>query len=241
MRTARIVRWSSFVGAIALFLSLVPHSALVPGRGASAYQLRGSDRAVRAVAINTTDGPRPWTVTWGQASAGASLAEPAVISRAQWGADESYRFDSSGNEVWPPAFYPTQKLIVHHTAGQNGDPNPAATVRAIYYYHAVTKGYGDIGYNFLIDAQGNVYKGRYSGPPGTRGQDTSTGTNGANDGVTAAHTQGYNSGTVGIAILGTYTSVPVPAAARSSLVDLLAWESDRTALDPQVSSTFVNP
>jgi hypothetical protein len=217
------------------------YSALVPGLGASAYQLRGSDYGVRAVAINTTDGPRPWTVKWGQASAGASLTEPAVISRAQWGADESYRFNSSGGEVWPPAFYPTQKLIVHHTAGQNNDPNPAATIRAIYYYHAVTKGYGDIGYNFLIDAQGHVYKGRYSGPPGTSTQDTLTGTNGANNGVTAAHTQGYNSGTVGIAILGTYTTVPLPAAARSSLVDFLAWESDRAGLDPQASSTFVNP
>ncbi len=218
------------------------YSALVPGGDASAYQLRGSDRGVEATAINTTDGPRPWVVGLGTGqTAGASLSQPGVISRTAWGADESYRFDPTGKEVWPPAFYPTQKLIVHHTAGQNDDPDPAATVRAIYYYHAVTRGYGDIGYNFLVDAQGRVYKGRYSGPPGTRDQDTLTGTGALNAGVTAAHTQGYNSGTVGIAILGTYTSVPVPVAARSSLVDFLAWESDRAGLDPQGSSTFVNP
>src|SRR5439155_4261704 len=139
-------------------------------------------------------GPRPWTVTWGQPSAGASLTEAAVISRAQWGADGSYRFDSTGKEVWPPAFYPTQKLIVHHTAGQDDDPDPAATVRAIYYYHAVTKGYGDIGYNFLIDAQGNVYKGRYSGPTNDRnqGDDTATGESSQAYGVTGAPTPGYN-------------------------------------------------
>ena len=74
------------------------------------------------------------------------MAQPSVISRAGWGADEALRFDASGNELWPPEFHPTQKLIVHHTAGQNGDPNPAATIRAIYYYHAVTRGWGDIGY-----------------------------------------------------------------------------------------------
>jgi hypothetical protein len=87
---------------------------------------------------------------------------PAVIPRAGWGANESLRYDSSGKEIWPPAFWPIQKLIVHHTDTQNGDPDPAATVRSIYYYHAVTQGWGDIGYNFLIDESGRIYEGRHS-------------------------------------------------------------------------------
>jgi len=215
-------------------------SALVPAYGAEAYQVRGRNSGVQAEAINTTDGPR--TVSVGQSQvAEASLSEPSVISRSQWGADESYRFRSDGTEIWPPAFYATKMLIVHHTATQNNDPDPAATVRAIYYYHAVTEGWGDIGYNFLIDAQGNIYKGRYSGPSGTWYQDTPTGENPNGLGVTGAHTSGWNSGTVGIAVLGTYTSVQVPAASRSALVNMLAWEADRNGIDPQATSLFTNP
>ena len=81
--------------------------------------------------IDTTDGPRHLVWKSTTATSAAAVSEPSIVSRAQWGADESYRFDSSGKEVWPPAFSPTQKLIVHHTAGQNDDPNPASTVRAI--------------------------------------------------------------------------------------------------------------
>src|SRR5439155_10156344 len=63
----------------------------------------------------------------------AATAQPAVISRAGWGADESLRFDSTGKEIWPPAFYPVQKVIVHHTATQNSDPAPTATSRSTHY------------------------------------------------------------------------------------------------------------
>ena len=63
----------------------------------------------------------------------AAMKEPAITRAPSWGADESLRFDSGGHEIWPPEFSPMQKAIVHHTAGRNNDPNPAATVRAIYY------------------------------------------------------------------------------------------------------------
>jgi hypothetical protein len=164
---------------------------------------------------------------------------PAVIPRGGWGADESLRFDSSGKEIWPPAFWPIQKLIVHHTDTQNGDPDPAATVRSIYYYHAVTQGWGDIGYNFLIDESGRIYEGRHSRDyaPGQ----TPTGQDAAGRGVTGAHAQGFNSGTVGVALLGTLTSRDATPAARDALERLLAWEAYSTGIDPEASSTYVNP
>ena len=59
---------------------------------------------------------------------GGKVARPPIMSRAEWGADESIRF-KNGKESWPPAFAPTHKLIVHHTAGANNDPNPASTIR----------------------------------------------------------------------------------------------------------------
>src|SRR3954454_20159019 len=173
------------------------------------------------------------------ASASVGYAQPKVIPRIDWGADEAYRFDSSGAEIWPSAFYPVQKLIVHHTATQNNDPDPAATIRSIYYYHAVTQGWGDIGYNFLIDEAGNVYEGRHTFdyPAGS----SPTEENGLGYGVTAAHAQGYNSGTVGIALLGTLTSQDATPAARGALERVLAWESDHHGIDPQGASLYTNP
>ncbi len=217
------------------------YGALIAADDAEAYQVRGANGDVRAVAINTTDGPRSPKLVPRKASA-SHLVQPGLLSRAQWGADESYRFNADGTESWgPTAFFPTQKLIVHHTATSNNDRDPAATVRAIYRYHAIDQGWGDIGYNFLVDAQGRIYKGRYSGPQGTRTSDTSTGENPEGHGVTAGHTVGYNSGTMGIAVLGTYRSKGVSTAARSAVVNHLAWEAERHGLDPLASSLYTNP
>jgi hypothetical protein len=165
--------------------------------------------------------------------------QPPVISRAGWGADESLRFDGGGNELWPPEFHPIQKLIVHHTAGKNNDPDPAATVRAIYYYDAVTKGWGDMGYNFLIDEAGHIYEGRYSRTYAAG--EIPSGEDGNGDGVTGAHVGGYNSGTVGIALLGTLTDQDATPAARAALEQLLAWKAERHSIDPLGSGTYVNP
>ena len=214
-------------------------SGLLRGGGADAFQVRGTAQDVRAHAINTSDGPRAIVLEWPKAEA-SHLAQPTPVSRAEWGADESYRFRADGTEKWPPAFYPTKKLIIHHTVTQNADPDPAATMRAIYRYHAIERDYGDIAYNFLVDEAGRVYKGRYSGPGGTA-PDTPTGEDARGYGVTAAHTGGWNSGTMGIALLGTFTSVPPTPAARQALIDHLAWESERHGLDPLATTPHTNP
>ncbi|HEX2266720.1 MAG TPA: peptidoglycan recognition family protein, partial [Actinomycetota bacterium] len=134
----------------------------------------------------------------------------------------------------------TTKLILHHTAGENSDPDPAATIRAIYRYHAVDRGWGDIGYNFLIDAQGLIYKGRYSGPLGTRDQDSTTGEDARGYGV-RSHQAGGHAGTVGVSVLGTYSKTRVPAAARAALIDHVGWEAERHRLNPQGSTVYSDP
>jgi hypothetical protein len=111
-------------------------------------------------------------------------------------------------------------------------------IRAIYYYHAVTQRWGDIGYNFLIDKFGNIYEGRYSrdyAGVSPSGDDVN------GNGVTGAHTSGWNSGTVGVAMLGAFTDQDVTAAARSSLEAFLAWEASRNGIDPQATELFINP
>ena len=215
-------------------------SRLIPAGGAGVYQVLGRAEGMRGVALNTTDGPR--SLVWATVEAHAThIAQPAVISRAEWGADESLRFEADGTEKGGRTFYPTGKLIVHHTVTANDDPDPAATVRAIYAYHVNGRGFADIAYNFLVDAQGRIYKGRYSGPKNTTDQDTPTGEDARGYGVTGAHTGGWNSGTMGIAILGDYSATPIPDPARAALVQHLAWESERHALDPLATTTFTSP
>ncbi len=222
-------------------------SGLLAANGADAYQVRGVPTDAlgpRAVAINTTDGP---PVTVGERLGGSAQAidNSMCRSRADWGADESLRFDSEGNEIFPPAFYDAQAMTVHHTATENGDPDPAATIRAIYRYHAVDQGWGDIGYQYLIDESGIVYEGRWSGTTSDSCTDFAH-EEGTDRMVTGAHTGGWNSGNLGVALLGEFTDHPRSGAdpqptAVESLENLLAELAVRHELDPTVPTTYVNP
>ena len=179
-----------------------------------------TDRALRLTVVAMADGARRVVHERQSATAYAddSVGQPGIVSRAGWGADERKR-------TWNPSFAPITRMFVHHTVTANDDGTPAATIRSIYHYHAVTQGWGDIGYNYLVDAQGRIYEGRYS-RVGVTGED------GARRGVIGAHTKGYNTGAVGVALLGNFTSRDATAAAKAGLADLLAWKADRHNIDP---------
>ena len=166
----------------------------------------------------------------------AAMDQPTIIPRSGWGADESLRFDASGQETWPPEFSPMQKAIVHHTAGRNGDPNPAATIRAIYWAKSISRGYGDIGYNFLIDEQGRIYEGRHSRDYASG--KSPTGEDLAGNVVRGVHARNNNYGTVGIALLGNFQKRQPTTAARVALERLLAWKLERHGLDPLGGSVY---
>jgi len=217
------------------------YGAVLPAGGATTVRVDTDRPLGRLTVLALADGATtvvPKVVPGHRA--GAAVTQPAIVSRADWGADESLRFNAAGTEVWPPAFSPVQKLIVHHTAGANNDPDPRATIRSIYYYHAITQGWGDIGYNFLVDEAGQIYKGRHSHAAGSS-SDTITGEDATGNGVTAAHAYQYNSGSVGVALLGTLTTRDANPAAKSALADLLAWKADSHAIDPYGSSLYTNP
>ena len=129
----------------------------------------------------------------------------AVTSRSGWGADESYL-------DWDPEYFTASHVVVHHTAGTNNYTmdQSASIVRGIYHYHAVTLDWGDIGYNFLVDKWGRAFEGRkgtLSSPAGKM--------------VAGAHDQGFNSGTMGISMMGTYQS-EAPSQATLNTVGALA-------------------
>lgn len=208
------------------------YGAVMHAAGAVAVLVRADRRLSSVNVVGMADGERTVSYELVDSTVSAAVAMPAVIRRSAWGCDESLM-------TWTPEFYPVQKLICHHTATRNADRDPPATIRSIYYYHAVTQGWGDIGYNFLIDAAGRIYEGRYSRPYLASEYPTGEDTNAS--GVTAAHAYQFNSGTVGLALLGTLTSKTTTAAGRAAIEKMLAWKASRHNIDPKGSAQYVNP
>jgi hypothetical protein len=187
--------------------------------------------------LNTLDGPRAEVQGATQSErAEASPKAPDIVTRAEWGANESQKrtTGSCGRR-----FYNLQQIFVHHTAGSNFDSNPKATMRAIYWYHTVRRGWCDVGYNFVIDRGGTIYEGRWARRYKPWESHTSEDGNGRV--VSGAHVANFNSGSVGISLMGNYDVAPIPPEMRRSLAELLAWEADRHDLSPQGSHTYRNP
>ncbi|MFC9911811.1 peptidoglycan recognition family protein [Streptomyces sp. NPDC127197] len=208
-------------------------TALVAADAATSYEVKAPDGAtgVRSLAIDTTDGPDR---TFRVPSEPTRMRGVRYLSRPAWGADESLRY-KDGQVNSPEQYFPLQTITVHHTATPNADPDPAATIRGIYEFHAVTNDWGDIGYHFLIDEAGVIYEGRYSGDDGLPAFDP--------DGnlVTAFHTAGFNSGNLGIALIGTLNDQGPTDAAKAALTRLIKVIARFKGLDPQAKVTFVNP
>jgi flagellar hook assembly protein FlgD len=148
----------------------------------------------------------------------AMTTRPEIVTRAQWGADESWRRGT-------PSYAPVLMAFVHHTdSGNKYTPAQApAIVRAIYAYHTKSLGWSDIGYDFLIDRYGTIYEGRYGG---------------ATKGVIGAQVLGFNTGSTGVSIIGTFVSATPPPAAVASLEQLLAWKLDVHHVDPLGTGTL---
>lgn len=124
--------------------------------------------------------------------------------------------------LWPMEYAKNiEKIVVHHTASTGNLDNPEAALRAIYYYHAVRRGWGDIGYNYLIDPQGNIYEGRAGG-----------------ERVVAGHAQGYNTGSIGIAVIGNYQENQVPYEVFEALSALIQEKADLYNIKIDGVSTF---
>ena len=151
----------------------------------------------------------------------ARAAAAAIHTREEWGADESIR-------TWEPEYASTIKAAtLHHTAGTNAytaDQVPAM-IRGIYRYHAVSRGWGDIGYNVLVDRFGQIWEGRYGGLEST---------------VIGAHAGGFNTGTVGVALLGNYDSVDTTAPMIDAAETFIAWKFSLFDVDPTASTKLTS-
>ncbi|MDQ3766131.1 MAG: N-acetylmuramoyl-L-alanine amidase [Actinomycetota bacterium] len=190
--------------------------------------------AVKLHLLNTVDGRR--RKVEGNAPMPAAPGTPSIITRSEWGADESIKRTTGDCDR---SFWRAQQLFVHHTAGSNNDPHPKATMRAIYHYHTVTRGWCDIGYNFVIAPDGRLFEGRWARRYAP--WELHTGETIRGKAVTGAHVADFNSGSVGVSVMGNLSTTTLNRAARRTLVRLLAWEADRRNLHPRGMHTYRNP
>ena len=159
------------------------------------------------------------------------ISAPSIVTRAQWGADESIR----NSRVI--GYAPIRKIVVHHTASPNGAKDPAATVRFGYELHVVGRGFTDIGYNFLIGPDGEIFEGRRARKYGKN--ELHTGEDGSGNAIIGGHTKGRNAGTCGIALIGNFMKTTPSGAAIDSLIHLASWEAQRHRIDPLGSDEFI--
>ncbi|MDK3256151.1 peptidoglycan recognition protein family protein [Blastococcus capsensis] len=154
-------------------------------------------------------------------TAQAAGTMPPVYSRAQWGADETIR-------TWDPEYPATVKAAtVHHTAGSNdyAQEDVPRILRGIYSYHTVTRGWGDIGYNVLVDRYGRIWEGRHGGLAST---------------VIGAHAGGFNTYTFGVSMLGNYDKVEPTSAMLDAVAETIAWKFSLYRIDPGGTTTLTS-
>ncbi|WP_264064710.1 LGFP repeat-containing protein [Mycobacterium montefiorense] len=173
---------------------------------------------ISAILISPPQAPAKtqWTPPAGVLMPGQA---PPIISRAEWGADESLRCGS------PQYDNGIRAAVIHHTAGSN-DYSPlesAGIVKAIYTYHSKTLGWCDIAYNALVDKYGQVFEGSAGG---------------LTKAVEGFHTGGFNRNTWGVAMIGNFDDVPPTPLQLRAVGRLLGWRLGMDGVDPKGTVTL---
>jgi hypothetical protein len=150
-------------------------------------------------------------------AAEASTVPDWVKSRSAWGAAD-YRGTPS------VARNGVQQVVIHHTAGNNDlrvngscDPSRvAARLRSYQAWHQNGNGWSDLGYNVAIDPCGGVWEGRAGG---------------LDRAVIGAHAANWNTGSVGITVMGNYEQLTPNADILAALDRVVGWKSGIHGID----------
>ncbi|MEU1625658.1 peptidoglycan recognition protein [Streptomyces sp. NPDC020096] len=150
-----------------------------------------------------------------------SAPRPRIIGRAGWHANERLR------ERGYLYTRTVRAIFVHHTATGNGYrcSDVPRIIRGIYRYHVRSRGWRDIGYNFLVDKCGTIYEGRAGG---------------VDRAVMGAHTLGFNKNTAGVALVGTFNKHRPSAAALRGLQRISAWKLGLYGRNPKGTARLLS-
>jgi hypothetical protein len=124
------------------------------------------DEAAGAEGLGVDDRPTP-------------IGDLRIYARADWAA----KAPRCASSTMTP-----NRATIHHTVTPTKDSmTPQQRLRQIQAFHQSSRGWCDIGYNYLVSRDGRVWRGR--GPT-----------------TVGAHVSNANTGNVGISFMGTYTS-----------------------------------
>ncbi len=168
----------------------------------------------------------------GKEAAAADNTPPLILPRSAWDntkeLNEMLSWIPDRKNSAPPDYAKVERIVIHDVGCSLTSPtcnsdtvDPVAVIQSIYKNHTIFRGWGDIGYNYIIDRQGNIYEGRFGG-----------------NGARGAHTyydrkcMNFNVGTAGIVLLGNYSQKDMPEAMYQSLAKLAAWIGTNNNIKP---------
>ena len=156
-------------------------------------------------------------IEWVADEAESSPAQPTIIPRETWGGPSC-----NPNSDAPAYTDGVRMMFVHHTTTYNTYPEEdvPGIIYAMCTYHVDTRGWKDIGYNFVIDRFGNIYEGRDGG---------------IESAVWGAHTGGFNYYSFGVGLIGDFETLGPSAEAIAALETLAAWKLDFHHVNPNGS------
>lgn len=157
--------------------------------------------------------------------------QPSIISRSDWGA-----LPPNHNAWGERGFYPDnwggwriyeddlaaayQTVVIHHSAFYEEDD--LATMLEVQDMHRNRRNWADVAYHFLVGKNGLIYEGRDWHVRGT-------------------HVAQYNSGSLGICLLGNFVQESPSEAQLASTLALVNWASERLQLTHIASHRQFNP
>ena len=134
---------------------------------------------------------------------------PAIISRKEWGArslnlnaTEEFGIFDAGENPDGLLYYPENLNIVLNTIVVHHSAYPYAGPQEVQDLHMDKRSFADIAYHFLIDPEGIIYEGREIN-------------------IRGAHVQGFNTGSVGIVLLGNFNEDQPTESQVGSLQELV--------------------
>ncbi|WP_426244852.1 FG-GAP-like repeat-containing protein [Nocardioides sp. LHG3406-4] len=195
-------------------------SVIDPGKPTATVEEAPALETGAAGARVPADQPQPQGQEAIAMQAATTAPMPVIYSRAQWGADERMRDAKSLRYGTVSAGF------VHHTVNANdytADQVPAI-IRSIYAYHVKSRGWSDIGYNYLVDRFGRIWEGRYGG---------------IDKPVVGAHTLGYNDYSFAMSAIGNFDVVQPPEVMIQAYGALFAWKLGLHGVNPASTSQQV--
>ena len=181
--------------------------------------IRDAKVALIQPGTSPADANPPTGVAAAQVDSRAPYPIPAIIGRRGWGADERLRSHNGAACAKPKYTQSVQAAFVHHTADRNDYTRAQvpAMIRGMYAYHVKSRGWCDLGYNFLVDKFGRAFEGRYGGMQLP---------------VLGAHTGAFNSNSFGVSLIGNFEKATPTASMLETTARIIAWKLDANYRSP---------